>query len=64
MSQNHQLPLLVAILTAGCAGLALTAAVLSGEKASLAQLFANANSLFNVGAGAIIGLLASRARSR
>jgi hypothetical protein len=59
---NHHLPLLVAGLTAGCAGLALTSAILSRDQAALSQLFTTANSLFNVGAGAIIGLLAGRAQ--
>jgi hypothetical protein len=63
MSHNkHQLPFLVATLTAGCAGLALTSAILSRDQAALSQLFTTANSLFNVGAGAIIGLLAGRAK--
>lgn len=64
MNQNHHLPLLVASLTAGCAALALIAAILSGEKSSLSQFFTTANSLFNVGTGALIGLLAGRTRSR
>lgn len=61
-NDNRQLPLLVATLTAGCAGLALTSALLSKDQTSLSQLFTTANSLFNVGAGAIIGLLAGRVR--
>ena len=57
---NHQLPSLVASLTAACAGLALTSAILSRDPAALTQFFTTANSLFNVGAGAIIGLLVGR----
>lgn len=63
MNQDPQLPLLVATITAGCAGLALTSAILSGDQAAMSQFFTTANSLFNVGAGAVIGLLAGRARS-
>ena len=59
---NHQLPLLVATLAAACAGLARTAAILSRDQAALTQFFTTSNSLFNVGAGAIIGLLAGSGR--
>jgi len=59
---NNPLTLLVATLTAGCAGLAFTSAILSRDPTALSQFFTTANSLFNVGAGAIIGLLAGRAR--
>lgn len=62
LNGNHQLPLLVAALTAGCAGLALISALLSRDQTALSQLFTTANGLFNVGAGAIIGLLAGRVR--
>ena len=63
-NDNHQLLFLVASLTAGCAGLALTSAILSKDPTALSQFFATANGLFNVGAGAIIGLLAGGARRR
>ena len=59
---NQQLPFLVATLTAGCAGLALSSAILSKDPTALSQFFTTANSLFNVGAGAIIGLLAGHAQ--
>lgn len=59
MSNNKdKLPFLVAALTAGCAVLALTSAIISRDQTALSQLFTTANGLFNVGAGAIIGLLA------
>jgi amino acid permease len=57
---DQQISYLVASLTAGCAGLALTSAILSKDQTALAQFFTTANSLFNVGAGAIIGLLAGQ----
>lgn len=63
MSQDIRIALLVATIAAGCAGLALTSAILSGDQSAMSQFFATANSLFNVGAGAVIGLLAGRARS-
>jgi hypothetical protein len=58
--RDPQLPFLVVTLTAGCAGLALTAAIVSKDQTALLQFFTTSNSLFNVGAGAIIGLLAGR----
>ncbi|SEC26238.1 hypothetical protein [Bradyrhizobium erythrophlei] len=59
-NDDHQVPYLVAGLTVGCAGLALTSAIVSKDQAALSQFFTTANSLFNVGTGAIIGLLAGQ----
>jgi hypothetical protein len=62
--QDPRLALLVAIFTAACAGFALTSAIVSGDTAALAQFFTTANTLFNMGAVAVIGLLATRGISR
>jgi hypothetical protein len=52
------LPLLVATLTAGFAGLAFTAAAINGDPQLMAELFSFAKTVCNLGAGALIGLIA------
>ncbi|MGJ4995759.1 hypothetical protein ACQR0Z_15135 [Bradyrhizobium sp. HKCCYLS3077] len=63
MKQDFQLALLVATITAGCGALALTSAILSRDQAAMSQFFSTANSLFDVGAVALIALIVGRERS-
>jgi len=58
MSEKIQTLLLVGIFVAGSAGLAFTAAILTGDQQLLQELFEAALTAYASGAVAIVGLIA------